>query len=160
MDWIGIVIFILFILFRALGESGKQRKKKEARQQGKPVVNTPKGFPPILPREVSPPVATPDWDAPPIFAFPLLEEASEPKAPAQEVPKKVPEIAEPRWQETQNVIPQVQRQVEEKSPGQLAGVRLEQARQGIIWSEILQPPRALRPHGSDSIRRRYKTKTL
>ena len=156
MDWIGIVIFIIFIVFKAMGESNKQKRQKEARQQqGAPLPGR------TIPKPVQkspPPVTMPDWGFPSMFPFFEEEEVVKPVKPkkvAEQVKKAVadksasppqPSVATPRAQRSSS------QSVEEFGQRGPEGFSLEQAQLGIIYSEILSPPRALRPYRTRSYR--------
>lgn len=150
MDWIGIVIFALFIAFKAMSESNKQKKQREARQQS----SSP------MPRK-TPPVAMPDWNFPPVFPFfEEEEEAPKPVVKTEQIKKEVfieeKPIERPRTAETpiETLRPSrpTVREVKALTQENRGGFGLEQARMGIIWSEILSSPRALRPYRSRGYR--------
>lgn len=128
-----------------MGESEKQKKQRQARQGKRPPV--------IIPGDPEP---APSWETlPPVFSFPLFEEEKEevrekPKA----VLREIPEIAIPIRKEKVMAKAKLQERVEGERQKALAGIQLDQAVQGIIWSEILQPPRALRPYSSKGTRGR------
>lgn len=179
MDWVGIIIFIVFMLLKAWGESEKQKKQRQAREQK---VSPPKSSP-AVPDSPSPvpeaprPVVKPDFDLPPVFPFPLFElleedeeEQLEEKEAAKEVltepeilPEVVPDIKqtiepevkqpgfEPPEEKTELTAPPPGAR-SEKAPSMklakgavLPGLQLSRAAEGIIWAEVLGPPRALRP---------------
>lgn len=175
MDWVGIIVFILFMVLKALGESEKQKKQRQARQrrmsppEGSPTVADP----PLPPPEVPRPVAKPDFDLPPVLPFPLFELLGEDeeewlkeKEAGKEVltgPEVVPDLEqiiepevkqpvfEPAAAEPELTVPPLGGQ-SPTTPGMKPvagtgwpGLQLNRAMEGVIWAEILGPPRALRP---------------
>lgn len=149
MDWIGALVFVVIMILKALGESEQQKKKKAARQ-GK---TSPK---------TSPPVARPVPQKeifPPVFPFPFFEEEretvqaeeflEEPEPVIVEAIPPVRPVYEPYLKEEPRVTVEVPAPETKRAPaGTLPGLQLNHVMEGIIWSEILQPPRAMRPFGS------------
>lgn len=162
MDWIGLVIFILVMVFRALGESEKQKKQREARQRQKPPSGpTTKRVPAPPPLEAPRPVAKRELDLPPVFPFPLFELFEEDEDDEPEDREIVKEAVREVFQDApaaaafaQPVMPE-----EPAKPAStttagprraapepvLPGLQLSRAAEGVVWAEILGPPRALRP---------------
>ncbi|NLC76769.1 MAG: hypothetical protein GX750_04010 [Clostridia bacterium] len=156
MDWLGIIFFILVMVFKALGESEKQKKARQDRQRRPVSVPPPTAAEPQPPREAMPPVAVPDLGLPPIFSFPLFEETEtkaeeviiEEPRPRKELPREKPVYRETpalKIPARENGMPDRER---------LPGLQLHKAMEGMIWSEILQPPRAMRPPGAPLVRGR------
>lgn len=157
MDWVGIVIFILIMVFRALSESEKQKRQREARQAKQPAGRV---LPPTPEQEEAPvappPIGPIEWELPPIFTFPM-EERRKSAETVQEEPRRKQEH-KPRHKQAKmpTPAPPMRRhspvaKIEAKTcqPSRKHPVRLnlDQAVEGVIWSEILQPPRGLRPYG-------------
>lgn len=161
MDWFLMLIFVVFMILDAAGKSKKQKEKREARQQqDRPV---PKRTISVPSPKSPPPVAMPDWDFSPFFPF--LEEKEEeeiaiPNEPVVVVKKEPPlreELVErPRrsehFKDTRNPVRQGEKMAEIYTSRDWDGFGLEQAQMGIIWSEILSRPRALRPYRSRGYR--------
>lgn len=162
MDWIGLVIFILALALKAWGESEKQKKARQARRQSRP----PAGSPTTPP--APPPVAQPEPDLPPLSRSPLyelfeefLELFEEGKEEREEKEAVQPVAVEAPWEPPappKQVVPQVRppepaalvgtAPASAKRPAVqpvLPGLELSRAAEGVIWAEILGPPRALRP---------------
>jgi hypothetical protein len=157
LDWIGALIFALIMIFKALGESEKQKKKRAARQGRTSPAAPPPVAQPVPQEEVFPPV----------FPFPLFEEEKEPvqveELLEEPEPVMIEDLPPPRpsyevylKEEPKVTVEVPPREIKQAPAGTLPGLQLNQAMQGIIWSEVLQPPRAMRPFGSRATRgRRY-----
>jgi len=157
MDFIGIVIFILFIVLKALGESNKKSKRRGTRP-----VFTDRRPPVFFPKqeETPSPEVEMEWEMPPAFPFPWEEtpqrglhlEEVEPEEVFLEKPRGIEQgrapleevVVKEKPKSPKKYVPVTTKEIRsEREPVTLSP---KQVLGGIIWAEIIQSPRALRPY--------------
>ena len=146
MDLFGLVIFILFVVLKALGESSKKSGRRETR----PVFTDRR--PPVFPpeeEEMPVPEVNMDWEIPPAFPFPWEE------PPRKEVKGEKSFGTDREFIPAEKLVSAEIKAGERQMPPRLPEVRVspeasvlstKQVLQGIIWAEIIQAPRAIRPY--------------
>ena len=142
MDGIGIIIFIIFMIFRAMSAAQKNQKKKGD-------VPRPHFPEQDFPQQTTTQQQRPWWeewsDAEEESNFPPVKQTKPEPVKVKEEPVRKKSLIEKRPPAEKRVKNKLKDDLRQDQPKPVfPSLEIDQVRQGIIWAEILQPPKAKR----------------